>query len=120
MKRSGWEPHHTKKNEGGDTRGEMAGGDLRILMVQMPRSFAMGPEKGTSRVQLLGESSEENTTRGSENGERDKGEFQENSKCRQPREIPKEDSTILVKVCEDRAQATNVKEGSRHEETESG
>ena len=80
----------------------------------------MGPEKGTSRVQLLGESSEENTTRGSENGERDKGEFQENSKCRQPREIPKEDSTILVKVCEDRAQATNLKEGSRHEETESG
>ena len=120
MKRSGWEPHHTKKNEGGDTRGEMLGGDLRILMVQTPRSFAMGPEKGTSRVQLLGESSEENMTRGSENGERDKGEFQENSKCRQPREIPKEDSTILVKVCEDRAQATNVKEGSRHEETESG
>ena len=54
MKRSGWEPHHTKKNEGGDTRGEMLGGDLRILMVQTPRSFAMGPEKGTSRVRQEG------------------------------------------------------------------
>ena len=75
VKRSGWEPHHTKKNEGGDTKGEMPGGDLRILMVQTPRSFAIGPEKGTSKVQLLGESSEENMTRGSENGECDKGNF---------------------------------------------
>ena len=75
VKRLGWEPHHTKKNEGGDTRGKMPGGDLRIPMVQTPRSPTMGPEKGTSGVQLLGESYEENTTRGSESGERDKGEF---------------------------------------------
>ena len=47
VKRSGWEPHHTKENEGGDTRGKMPGGDLRIPMVQTLRSTVMGPEKGT-------------------------------------------------------------------------
>ena len=53
----------------------MPGGDLRIPMVQTPRSTVMGPEKGTLVVQLLGESSEENTTRVLESGERDKVEF---------------------------------------------
>ena len=75
VKRSGWEPHHTKENEGGDTRGKMPGGDLRIPVVQTSRSTVMGPEKGTLVVQLLGESSEENTTRVLESGECDMVEF---------------------------------------------
>ena len=120
VKRLGWEPHYTKKNEGGDTQGKMPGSDVRILMVQTSRSITMGPEKGTSVVPLLGESSEENTTRVSESGECNKVEFQKNSMFSKPRELLKETSTILVKFCEDRAQATNVKEGSRHEEIKIG
>ena len=53
----------------------MPGDDDRILMVQMSRSTAMGPEKGTSVVQLFGESYEENTTRVSESRECNKVEF---------------------------------------------
>ena len=120
VKRSGWKPHHTKKNGGDDTRAKMPGGDLRIQMVQMSRSSGMGPEKVKSGVQLLGECSKENKTKGSENGESVKEELQENSKGRKSSEFLIEDSPILVKVGEDRAQATNGKEGSRHEETESG
>ena len=120
VKRSGWKPHHTKKNGGDDTRAKMPGGDLRIQMVQMSRSSGMGPEKVKSGVQLLGECSKENKTKGLENGESVKEELQENSKGRKSSEFLIEDSPILVKVGEDRAQATNGKEGSRHEETESG
>ena len=75
MKRSGWEPHHTKKNGGDDTRGKMPGGDLRIPMVQTSRSSAMGLEKVKLGVQLLGECSEENKTKGSENGQSVEGEL---------------------------------------------
>ena len=120
VKRSGWEPHLTKKTGGDDTRGKMPGGDLRIPMVQSPRSSAIGSGKVKSGVQLLGECSGENTTKGSENGVSDERELQENSKGKKSSKPPIEDSPILVKVGEDRAQATNGKEGSRHEETESG
>ena len=120
VKRLGWEPHHTKKNGGDDTRGKMPSGDLRIPMVQTSKSSAMGLEKVKSRVQLLGECSKENKTKRSENGGSVEGELQENSKGRKSSEFLIEDSPILVKVGEDRAQATNGKEGSRHEETELG
>ena len=120
VKRSGWEPHLTKKTGGDDTRGKMPGGDLWIPMVQSPRSSAIGSGKVKSGVQLLGECSGENTTKGSENGVSDERELQENSKGKKSSKPPIEDSPILVKVGEDRAQATNGKEGSRHEETESG
>ena len=75
MKRSGWEPHLTKKTGGDDTRGKMPGDDLRIPMVQSLRSSAIGSGKVKSRVQLLVECSGENTTKGSENGVSDEREL---------------------------------------------
>ena len=113
------EPHLTKKTGGDDNRGKTNGGDLRIPMVHSPRSLAIGSGKVKSGVQFLGERTGENTTKASENGVSDERELQENSKGRKSSKPPTEDSPILVKVGEDRAQATNKKEGSRHEETKS-
>ena len=119
VKRLGWEPHLTKKTGGDDTRGKANGGDFRILMVQSSRSSVTGSGKVKSGVQFLGERIGENTTKASENGVSDERDLQENSKGRKSSKLPIEDSPILVKVGEDRAQATNGKEGSRHEETKS-
>ena len=120
VKRLGWEPHLTKKSGGDDTRGKTNGGNVRIPMVQSPRSSAIGSGKVKLGVQFLGERTGENTTKVSEIGVSDKRELQENSKGRKLNKPPTEDSPILVKVGEDRAQATNEKEGSRHKETKSG
>ena len=45
VKRSDWEPHLTKKSGGDDTRGKTNGGDVRIPMVQSPRSSTIGSGK---------------------------------------------------------------------------
>ena len=75
VKRSGWEPHLTKKTGGDDTRGKTIGGDLRISMVQSPRSSTVGSGKVKSGVQFLGERSGENTTKASEKGVSDEREL---------------------------------------------
>ena len=71
-------------------------------------------------MQILGESFEEKTTKNSERGERNKVELHQNGMLRKTREIPKDTPTILVKVGEVSVQATNVKEGDRHEEIVTG
>ena len=82
VKRSGWEPHLTKKSGGDDTRGKTNGGDVRIPMVHSPRSSVIGSGKVKSGVQFLGERTGENTTKVSEMGVSDERELQENSKGR--------------------------------------
>ncbi|XP_030936068.1 uncharacterized protein LOC115961187 [Quercus lobata] len=120
VKKSGWESHFIKKNDGGDIWGKRTGSGDRSPMVQTPRSKAGGSEKEASGVQILGESSEEMSTKKSERGERNKVEFHQNGMLSKTRETPKDTPSILVKVGEVSVQATNVKEGDGHEEVVAG
>ena len=78
VKKSGWEPYFIKNNDGGDIRGKRPGSGDRSPMVQTPRSEARGSEKEVPVVQILGESSEEKSTKKSERGERNKVELHQN------------------------------------------
>lgn len=92
----------------------MPDGDDKGPKVQTLKRIAMVPDKGTPAVQLLRESIVENTTRTLEVGESNNVENQKNSLVSNLRELPKETLAILVKDCEDREQANNVKGGCRH------
>ena len=63
MKRTGWEPHYTKRNEGVDMRGKMLDDADKGPKVQTSRSIAVVLDKRTPAVQFLGESTVENMTR---------------------------------------------------------
>ena len=120
VKRSGWESHLTKKTGGEGIRGKSIAGEHRILMVHSPRCSTVGSEKGMSEMQCGRERTGENTPKVSEKGVSDEKELQENSIGRKVSKTPTEDLPISVKVGEDRALASNEKDGIRHEDTMSG
>ena len=120
VKRSGWESHLTKKTGGEGIRGKSIAGEHRILMVHSPRCSTVGSEKGMSEMQCRRERIGENTPKVSEKGVSDEKELQENSIGRKVSKTPTEDLPISVKVGEDRALASNEKDGIRHEDTMSG
>ena len=120
MKRSGWEPHLTKKNGGEGFRGKSIADEHRIMTVQSPRCSTAGSEKGMSEMQCGRERTRENTPKVSEMGVCDEKNLQENSNGRKVSKTHTEDLPILVKVGEDRALASSGKDGIRLEETKSG